>query len=408
MSDAQGTLFGLENLNNSLEKNNKKPLMTKDYISSIWTFEGRGGKQPYRWYGTLPESLVSRIFNLYGEKGGNFFDAFLGLGSSLGIATKNEMHPTGIDINPLACLAAETRYSEVNIKKTINRAKVISQELLKNNLQQTEHSNAFSEELKKDKYDYVKKWFRKDTLITVLGMLEAISMENDIGVQRALFVGASQVIRHVASVDPRCTHHLVTKKKPYINPSTVFSKHVENVTNSVTSIRKKETYRPRIIQSTILDPNVNLGIHDLVLLHPPYLGVINYHLIHRLATDLLDLVQNTFNPKSLSGYFFDNGHIKSSDMSTDSTNKYLGYVNQMTQQVVNHTANDGRCVLIIGDQRYKGHLRHTFTNYINQFEEAGLILEDMFIWVLQNHGGLHVKRKGNFIDHNYILVFHKP
>jgi hypothetical protein len=40
-------------------------------------------------------------------------------------------------------------------------------------------------------------------------------------------------------------------------------------------------------------------------------------------------------------------------------------------------------------------------------ENHGHLLEEVFIWVLQNNAGMHIQRKGNYIDHNYILVFHR-
>ena len=40
-------------------------------------------------------------------------------------------------------------------------------------------------------------------------------------------------------------------------------------------------------------------------------------------------------------------------------------------------------------------------------EGNGFGLEENFIWLLQNNGGMHVLRRGNFIDHNYIAVFRR-
>jgi hypothetical protein len=161
-------------------------------------------------------------------------------------------------------------------------------------------------------------------------------------------------------------------------------------------------------QGSILTTELQKGAFEFALIHPPYLGVINYHQIHRLATDMLDIVKRTIAPAGLASYDFSYATLKQHDVSTDRTEKYMQFVDNLASVMTRIVAPDGRCAVIIGDQRYKGHLRHPFTDFINHFENNGFVLEENFIWVLQNNGGMHVLRRGHFIDHNYILIFHKP
>jgi hypothetical protein len=146
---------------------------------------------------------------------------------------------------------------------------------------------------------------------------------------------------------------------------------------------------------------------DLAIIHPPYLGVIHYHLIHRLSTDLLDIANRIWSPESIKQYDFAYSKLRGSDVSTDSSDKYNNFVKGIAAKMSELIAPNGRCVIIIGDQRHKGHLRHPFTDFILQFEAKGFLLEENFIWILQNNSGMHILRRGHFIDHNYILVFHK-
>jgi hypothetical protein len=67
----------------------------------------------------------------------------------------------------------------------------------------------------------------------------------------------------------------------------------------------------------------------------------------------------------------------------------------------------GRAVVIMGDARHKGLLRHPFTRVVDLMESRKFDLEENFIWILQNNGGMHVLRRGHHIDHNYILVFRR-
>jgi hypothetical protein len=253
-------------------------------------------------------------------------------------------------------------------------------------------------------FQYARKWFRPDTLRAVIDLLFRIAKVADARTQRLLFVAAAQEIRTVASVDPRCTHHLVTKKRDFIDPRALVAARALASLQTLTtahSVRRDA----EIHQGSILAAQDANGPFDFVLAHPPYLGVIHYHLIHRLATDLLHFVNVTESPSTLRSYDFSSETIRGVDVSTDRSEKYDQFVDDLGRAIVPRLAPDGVCAVIIGDQRHKGHLRHPFTRVIQVMESSGLQLAENFIWLLQNNGGMHVLRRGHFIDHNYILVF---
>lgn len=383
-----------------------KPNGSKQYISSIWSFPGSGGEQLYRWYGTLPRALVERLVSLYAaDETKRVLDAFTGLGTTLDVAADARLHAHGVDSNPLACLATEARLFGVPSEEAVNAT---TDRIIKSFIKPAGASagNPWDDLLAEKRFAYTKKWFRDDTLAAMLSLLFRIAEVDDVRIQRLLFVSASQVVRDVASVDPRCTHHLVTKQKPFINPLPLWR---EKVAQAVKAVRGQPA-DPALVsvkQTSILSAPVVDESADFVFIHPPYLGVIHYHLIHRLATDLLDIVNCATSPAALQDYHFEHERLKKSDVSTDNTKPYQKFIEQLAQVMQRVVAPDGRCAVIIGDQRHKGHLRHPFTDFIRCFESAGFQLEENFIWILQNNGGMHILRRGHFIDHNYILIFHK-
>lgn len=386
-----------------------KARASEQYLSSIWSFPGSGGSQLYRWYGTLPRPLVERLISLYTSNDQpRVLDPFMGLGITLDVAAHAGLSAIGIDSNPLACLAAEARlYDRPDTSETLK----IATGVVSNSVRVAGHSadankNHWQRIVADEKFQYTKKWFREDTLYATLALLWRIAQVDDIAMQRLFFVASAQVIRDVASVDPRCTHHLVTKHKPFIDPVPLWYSQVSQILSSVPSV-PADPARISVKQGSALDNQLPKESADFVLAHPPYLGVIHYHLIHRLATDLLDIVKSNTAPISLQKYDFDHSKLKKADVSTDSTHAYKLFVQQFASTMQQIVSPDGRCVVIIGDQRHKGHLRHPFTDFIYWFEECGFTLEELFVWVLQNNGGMHVLRRGHFIDHNYILVFHK-
>jgi site-specific DNA-methyltransferase (cytosine-N4-specific) len=349
---------------------------------------------------------VERLFSVYTPR--RVLDAFLGLGTTLDVAADAGLVATGIDINPLACLSAETKlYGLPSIDMMRNTLEEITWDFHSIDSNKSPQFNVeLSDVLSSGKYTYTQKWFRPDTFNAIAALFLRIATVQDLAIQRFLFVAASQVVRDVASVDPRCTHHLVTKQKPFINPLPLWS---DRANRSITAIRNTpaNVSEIEVRQDSVLNISGLVSAPDFVLLHPPYLGVINYHLIHRLATDLLDITKEITNASSLQNYSFDYNVLKREDVSTDRTDSYIEFVNNIAKVMQETVAADGRCAVIIGDQRYKGHLRHPFTDFISAFERQGFSLEENFIWVLQNNGGMHVLRRGHFIDHNYILVFHK-
>ncbi len=345
--------------------------------------------------------MVEKLFDLYISKDKRVLDGFAGLGTVLDVAADRQIHAvTGLDINPLACLAMQAKLFGIpSYDEVLNRAEKISLKLdrhLSNEIPAIPLDPSFA---------YTRKWFRPDTWVSLLALLHEISRETDVRVQRLFFVACAQIIRDVASVDPRCTHHLVTKKKPYIDPTPNWLRRVKIIGDIV---RRMPVDEQQIVvkQQSVLQHDLGRQL-DVVILHPPYLGVIHYHLIHRLATDLFGLVQNLYRPISLDGLDFRHTEIKSKDASTDRTENYRTFVRDLSAKMRSAIKPDGRCIIIIGDQRHKGHLRHPFTDFINDFEANDFELEEVFIWALQNNGGMHVLRRGHHIDHNYVLVLHK-
>ena len=46
-------------------------------------------------------------------------------------------------------------------------------------------------------------------------------------------------------------------------------------------------------------------------------------------------------------------------------------------------------------------------DFINLLKKSGFKIEDIFIWELTKKAGMNVARRGNYIDHNYIIVAKK-
>ena len=131
---------------------------------------------------------------------------------------------------------------------------------------------------------------------------------------------------------------------------------------------------------------------DLVFSHPPYLNAVNYYNIYRLSTDLLNLTYE---------------NIRSKDFSAKKLDNFLTFMKKSFQESYRVLKPGKRCVVVIGDTRYKGNLITLQVEFVNLLKEVGFSIEDMFIWELNKKAGMNVARRGNFIDHNFIIVAKK-
>ena len=99
---------------------------------------------------------------------------------------------------------------------------------------------------------------------------------------------------------------------------------------------------------------------------------------------------------------------KENDLSAGTLARFNSFTQKWISEVYRVLKPGGIFVSIIGDSRDGGKLSHPFTDIIHYGETAGLILKEIFIWVTNNKSGMHIKRKGNHIDHNYIIIMEKP
>ncbi len=372
-----------------------KPKNSSKFVSSIWSFPEARSEQVYRWYGTLPVPLVERLTEMYCTDDQLFVDPFAGSGITLSAASARGHPSVGADINPLACLVTRLRAAGRVPEDVLEAALAY--------LSETRSTGVVDERLAGEQFTYTRKWFRPDVLTATAALFERIAACPP-QAQPLLYVVAAQLVRDVANVDSRCTHHLVTKRKEFVDPATLLP---ERARSANSALRESGGLIASVRQASATDPSWYPTEPKFLLLHPPYLGVIHYHLIHRLATDLLSAVQATCDPEMLRDLSFDHAEIKTQDASTDNDAPYARFVVDLAATAEKVTTAEDRIAVIIGDQRYKGRLRHPFTDFIREFEALGFDLEENFIWILQNNGGMHVLRRGHFIDHNYILVFRR-
>jgi len=364
--------------------------MKNEFISSVWNFNQTTLDEPklkihdiYRWYGKLVPQLVSRLIKLYSKEEDLVLANFSGCGTVLVESDILNRRSVGIDSNPLAVLI-----SKVKTTPYIPNTKKFLKEL-----------QEFAED-RDEKYpmdDEDRKWFDEQVFQNLMKIKNKIDIDIKNEKDRNYYLLAlASIVRRVSRVDSRCVNHIVVdKSKPVVDVFTEFKKKIKEIDRSMEEYlkfnpnSKAKVYEGDARNLNIIDDNSV----DLIISHPPYLGCIHYSNIVKLSNKIL-------------GY--DYNEVKKNDISTNSLQKYMKDMKRVFDEMKRVLKPQKYACIIIGDNRHNGYIVPTFSYFVNYAEEIGFKLRDIFIWVTNQKAGMNVKRRGNYIDHNYILIFHKP
>jgi len=364
--------------------------MNNKLISSIWKFEKRNLKTDYlehnifRWFGKLPPQLVSNLINLYSSKNDLILANFAGSGTIPLECLKLERRNIATDVNDLAVLINKIKTNPVSIN--VNKFFIYLDNFTNENTQ----NNLIS--------DYEKKWFGSK-FNDVIKLKEAIkSYDCNQKEKNLLLVTLMSIIKNVSTVDSRCINHIVfDKNKKQGDVINLFKENLIKVNNIQTKFTKSQDQNLKSKISIEKKDARNLDTLDdnsidLIISHPPYLGNVDYTNIYQLENYILGSIY---------------GDIRSKDLSTTSLNKYLTGMYTVIDEMIRVCKKNKYMCIIIGDNRKNGNIIPTFSYFISYFNNKNIPLKDIFIWELNQKAGMNIKRHGNHIDHNYILVYKK-
>jgi DNA modification methylase len=364
--------------------------MKTKFISSVWDFSQPTLEyfQPihdyFRWLGKLPPPLVRRLIKLYSTENELILANFAGSGTVLIEANLARRRSIGIDSNPLSYLICKVKTSPFIPPRLDN---FISK--IRGRLQKSEKRLLF-------KFQGAEKWFYEESLIDLELILDEINKLEDEKEKNFFLLALANIVWDASKVDSRCVNHIVLdKNKPKIN---VFEEFCSSIRKLENALREFQNSFNKNIQTDVflgdarqLDFLSNNSV-DLVISHPPYLGQILYYNIYRLVNDLL-------------GFHYHK--VRKTDISTNSFNDYMVNMKKVFNEMFRVLKPYKHACVIIGDTRKDGGIVPTFSYFIDYANKTGFKLIDIFIWILSRKAGMNVARRGNYVDHNYILVFQK-
>ena len=363
--------------------------MKNRFISSIWDFKDvKLTETSYvthdflRWYGKLIPQLVSRLIKLYSEKGETVLANFAGSGTVLLESNLLERNSIGIDNSPLSELLCNVKTTPY--KPSTTQFLIELKIFLENN-----KTKKFSMD------ETEKKWYDKNSFNSMMSIKEKINQLKNNKDRNYYMLALASIIRKISRVDSRCINHIVVdNNKKIYDVYDEFTKKVKEMDESMESFIALSNSNK--ITTSIGDArnlvNIKNESIDLIISHPPYLGCINYPNIFKLSNKLINQ---------------DYDQVKINDLSTTSLKKYLGDMEKVFDEMFRVIKPGKYVCVIIGDNRKDGEIIPTFSYFIQYANKIGFRLKDIFIWLMNQKAGMSIKRRGNHIDHNYILIFQK-
>ena len=378
------------------------------YVSSVVDYDNIRDPFPYthgigRWYGSLPSFLV-RDFLQFARTdlnaAGPVLANFSGSGTVPLEAGLSSAESFATDINPMALLLSRLKTSRFGVSDS---------ELLSAHRRIISHHGTLDRSDPGSSSNLLvtdNKWLSGCTRADLADLCSGISAETDFYVQLIFSVALATVAVDFANVDKRCTNHYVYKENPNYSRSALETRLLEESAKYLELSRTLADAPNYVVPTICYGDACSLPFESstmgLVFSHPPYGTTINYYSINRIPISIIEEIsfRNSLNLPA--------GDLcKKKDLSSGTLPRFQSFTRDWISEVSRVLKPGGILITVVGDSRDGGKLSHPFTDIIAAGEANGLILKELFIWVTNHKAGMHVKRKGNHIDHNYIIMMEK-
>lgn len=356
--------------------------MASSFVSSVWEFDSEdryGIHEAIRWYGKLPQKLVRRLIPMYSGRGDTVMANFAGSGTVVTEANVAGRDAVGSDTHPLSVLTNRVKANRHLPRDIGGFVEAVRRRPLKK---------------PRMRFEGQYKWFAAEALSQIDAILAEIGLLKSRKAREFYTLALSQIIRSVSRTDSRCVNHIIVdSNKKALDAIDEFERAAHGIAAAIREYRKMSTgSRMDIRQMDARRLGMDDGSVDLMISHPPYANAVLYYNIYGLVSNIL-------------GHDYD--AIRRSDMSSGGFEGYLDNMQSVLRESHRVIRPGGYEVLIVGDIRKNGDILTAMPCMVNTGAEAGFRLEDIFIWRLRHKAGMSVARRGNHIDHNYMLVFQK-
>ncbi len=325
----------------------------------------------FRYYGKFPPTIPRRLLRDYRPPNGTWvMDNFSGSGTTL-VEAKCEGHPSvGVDISPLATLAARAKTFHVDLSRL--------QKIYESLIARLDHGPATLDESLLPSDRESDKWFRPDT-VDQLSRLKFALLDLPTGPERDfLRIAFFSIIRRVSrAYDGEVRPHVNITKTPRDVFATFKKKYADMVTRMAAFQRESPSNTPALALSgdnRELADLADWGEYPigLVISHPPYLNCFDYFPVYKLeymwarGFDDLDVEYAELRKRETRCWPATNERI---------FNDYFHGLEQTYSQVADLVDRGVRCCVVLGDCSIKGKVIPVLDQFSEIMDSAGFDLE---------------------------------
>jgi len=379
------------------------------YVSSIIDYNNMRDHLPYthnigRWYGSLPSFLVRDLLKFIRtdfSKTGPVLANFSGSGTVALEAALSGMTCYATDINPMA-IALSTLKTHPTKTLTISDLEKAFNYITQNKTILLADSASTKDNIIIGE----NRWLSDKARVSIQELCSGISLLEDYDLKLLFTVALASIVINFCNIDKRCTNHYVFKNNSDFSRHNLEKALWDEVFEYKTAISRLDDVpnycRPEIMYGNACSLTFKDKSMGIVFSHPPYGTTINYYSINRIPISIIELVKFNNTPQLLNAT-----DCKKNDLSSGTLSRFNSFTECWVSEAYRVLRPGGIFVSIIGDSRNNGKLSHPFTDMISYGESHGFIMKEIFIWVTNHKSGMHVKRKGNHIDHNYVIIMEK-
>ena len=405
-------------------------LPTKDgdrflFISHDQSFLTHGlHKYPAKFFPELPRWLIKR----YSQENDRILDPFAGSGTTNVEALLSKRHSVGIDVDPFSRFISKVKVTPLMKAELKSAQKVLLDAILG-------YRPSLVPESDLPDFPYRDNWFNKEILLELTYLKKQIqSLETDNATKNFFKVCLSSIIRSVSNADDNCTRTVIRKKlNKLVRPSDALNRFAKTVLVKVPKMIAFSENYPLGITADFPDDmdarniKYDANYFDLAVTSPPYVNAVDYPRTHQLEMYWLGFAQDSLSAlkkqnvgtESVSASHYKLRHeigvpeadsVIANIFEDDPRRafiafKYLEDMRKNLTEVHKVLRGGGRYVIVVGNNRIRGHLFQNWKYLMPIAEDIGFEIETYFGSEIIKHF-IKVPR-GERINTDWILVLKK-
>lgn len=360
-------------------------------------------KYPAKFFPELPRWLIKR----YSTEGNIILDPFSGSGTTNVEALLTRRHSIGIDVDPFSRYLSKVKITPLDEKELQSAQKYLLRFILNYKPSKVSQKDI-------PIFPYRDNWFNKEIILELAYLnkiIESLDAAEDI--KDFFRVCFSSIIRGVSNADDNCTRTVIRKKlNKKVYPADALKKFAEVILVNVPKMIEFSHRCPvdiRVSFPNDMDArNINYQDYfDLAVTSPPYTNAVDYPRTHQLESYWLRLTRGSLTPlkkkhvgtESVSSNEYKKLHkirVKEADITLskifkkDPRRSYIAYkyLDDMRLNLLEvHKAlkNDGRYIIVVGNNKIRGELFENWKYIMSLAEKAGFTVEDYFASEIIKH-----------------------